>query len=99
MIRGLAAARIKAEEEKEKERVERWERAVAAQKKKTKPTQGMKPSLPSQGVGTSVAQASSSKAPVLASMSTQVNLVKERIRHEDPERTKPSGEEINSKGS
>jgi len=29
LIRGLTAAQIRAEEEKEKERVERWERVVA----------------------------------------------------------------------
>jgi len=54
LIRGLAAASIRAEEEKEKERVERWEKYVATQKKKTEPTQGIKLSLPSQGVRTSV---------------------------------------------
>lgn len=38
LIKGLAVARIKAKEEKEKERVERWEKVVLAHKKRDETT-------------------------------------------------------------
>lgn len=58
LIKGLAAAKVRAEEERKKERAEQWEKAMAEKKKNTEPSQSAKPPLPSQKAGTSMVQTS-----------------------------------------
>lgn len=59
LIKSPAAARVKAEEDRKKERIERWEKAIAVYKKKTDPVPGTKPPLTSRKGDTSTSIMSS----------------------------------------
>lgn len=81
---------MKAEEDQKKERMERWERAVAVYKKNTEPFPSTKPPPTSRKGDTSTS--------VMSSLPIPEKFPKGDISKENPEKTRPSEEESDPEG-
>lgn len=90
LIKSLAANRVKAEEDRKKQRMERWERVVTVYKKKTESVPSTKPLLTSRKGDTS--------ASVVSSFPTHEKLPRGDISKESLEKTRPIEEDTDPEG-